>query len=91
MIDLSGGRVAGRKLFRWTLAGRLKFLDDVSDVLNPVEVFGLPGTAVFVQFPAVRIVLAEPVQSLAQRILAQVAALSKAVVGIPCLLIKRYV
>ena len=82
---------AGGKLFRWTLAGRAKFLDDGLNCRELVEVPRLPGTAIFVCLPAVQIVLPIPFQSLAQRFLVHVENFSKAAVGVPSLLIERNV
>ena|ERR1022692_1844016 len=79
------------KLFRWTLAGRAKFLDDRLNCLESVQVLWLPGTAIVVLLPVVQIARAMPAQSLAQSLLAHVEDFRKPVVGIPRLLIEHVV
>ena len=58
------------ELFRWTFAGRPKFLDDRLNCSELVKVPRLSGTAIIVLFPAIHIVRAVSVQSFAQSVLA---------------------
>src|ERR1035438_7145828 len=54
----------GRKLFRWTLAGRAKVLDDGPDRPESVEVLRLPGMALCIGYPAHQTALPKPFPSL---------------------------
>jgi len=89
LFDATEGEVPPAKLFRWTFAGRTKFLNDGSHGTQLIEVLGFPRAPIVILFPSVQLVCPEAVQPLAQRVPAHFEHLCKPIIGVPSEFIER--